>query len=126
MILDADGAIRCLRTVVFEKGADYVYQSGSDGLCFNFRDGEPSCIVGHVFALLGLTAEKAEELGVDGARSVIPSCQVLSQSDFDWNFDNNAAEILNTAQGVQDYGWTWGEALAASERLYAQMVADTR
>lgn len=68
MTLDADGAIRSLRTVVYEKGADFVYPGDRlEDQCLNFKDGEASCIVGHVLALLGLTYERAVELGIAGS-----------------------------------------------------------
>ena len=128
MILDADGAIRSLRTVVFEKGPDYVYRRvnayGLKGACVNFHNGEPSCIVGHAFGLLGLTAEKALEIGVASTTIASASCELLNRSDFDWEFTDDASRILALAQDYQDSGESWGEALKACENLYARIVAD--
>lgn len=129
MILDADGAIRSLRTVVFEKGPDYVYQRveayGLKGSCVNFtEDGQPSCIVGHVFSLLGLTAEKALEVGVASTTIADVSCELLNRSDFEWEFTDDASRILALAQDYQDNAHSWGEALEACEDLYARIQAD--
>lgn len=129
MILDADGAIRSLRTVVFEKGPDYVYQRveayGLKGSCVNFtEDGQPSCIVGHVFSLLGLTAEKALEVGVASTTIADVSCELLNRSDFEWKFTPQAQRILAVAQDYQDTGNSWGEALEACENVFHGFAAD--
>ena len=121
MILDADGAIRSLRTVVFEKGPDYVYER-IEGRCVNFQDGEPSCIVGHVFGLLGLTAPKAEDVGILGTTIASVSCELLNRSDFDWDFTPEAMRLLMLAQDYQDSANSWGEALEACENLYFKLT----
>lgn len=129
MILDADGAIRSLREVVFEKGPDYVYRRveayGFQGACVNFtEDGEPSCIVGHVFGLLGLTGEKALEVGVASTAIASVSCELLNRSDFEWTFTDGAIRILAVAQDYQDTGSSWGEALEACENVFHGLAAD--
>ena len=125
MILDGAGAISSLRSVVFENGPDYVYKRveayGLGGACVNFHNGQPSCIVGQVFGLLGLTAEKAEELGVAGTTIASTSCRFLNDSDFEWNFTPAAIGILAVAQDIQDGGKSWGEALKAAEARYADL-----
>lgn len=124
MILDGAGAISSLRTVVFEAGPDYVYKRveayGLGGACVNFHNGEPSCIVGKVFSLLGLTAEKAEEFNVAGMAIASTSCERLNRSDFEWKFSNAAIGVLVTAQDCQDGGMSWGQALKAAEDRYAK------
>lgn len=124
MILDADGAIRSLREVVYSAGPDYVYERveayGLGGACVNFYNGQPSCIVGQVFGLLGLTAEKAEELNIAGRTIASVACELLNRSDFEWDFSSAAVGILVTAQDCQDTGSTWGKALEAAEARYAK------
>jgi hypothetical protein len=125
MILDADGAIRALRTVVFEKGADYVYPGTSGDKCFNFVDGEPSCIVGSVLALLGLTFEQADRLGVSGSSSAWDTTRELNlDDDFEWTITEQAKQIFGEAQTVQDNRKTWGEALAAAEAEVIRLVVN--
>lgn len=124
MILDGARAISNLRAVVFEAGPDYVYKRveayGLGGACVNFHNGQPSCIVGQVFGLLGLTAEKAEELGVAGTTIALISCELLNRSDFEWSFTPAAVGVLMTAQDYQDSGSSWGQALQAAKRRYAE------
>lgn len=119
MVLDTEGAIRALRTVVFEKGADYVYPAGDK--CFNFVDGEPSCIVGSVLALLGLTFEEADRCGVSGSNDAWETTGKLNQlqdGSFDWVIDEGARLVLAAAQEVQDARRSWGEALSAVESSF--------
>lgn len=121
MVLDTEGAIRALRTVVFEKGADYVYPGASEDKCFNFVDGEPSCIVGSVLALLGLTFEEADRLGVSGSSSAWDTTTKLNQlqdGSFDWVIGEGARLVLAMAQEVQDRRNSWGEALSAVESQF--------
>lgn len=121
MVLDTEGAIRALRTVVFEKGADYVYPGTRGDRCFNFVDGEPSCIVGSVLALLGLTFEQAERLGVSGSRDSWETTKELNDlqdGSFDWVIDEGARLVLSVAQEVQDARSSWGYALAFVESMF--------
>lgn len=118
MVLDTEGAIRALRTVVFEKGADYVYPGTSGDKCFNFVDGEPSCIVGSVLALLGLTFEEADRCGVSGSNDAWETTGKLNQpqgGSFDWVIDEGARLVLAMAQEFQDARYPWGEALSQVE-----------
>lgn len=118
MILDAKGAIGLLRLVVFEKGADHTYSRvpGSFGpVCVNFYDGEPSCIVGHVLANLGVSAEKAAEMEVSHNVSVVNVARNLKRCGYEWEIGEDAVDLLEEAQTLQDNGHTWGEALANAE-----------
>ena len=94
-----------LRAVVAEKGADYVYW----GPCVYAIDGAPACIVGHVYARLGLLDEDTQWSGAGvnllhrdaiarSARSVLRAAQVVQDGD-----------VSRSERG------TWGEALAAAE-----------
>lgn len=118
MVLDTEGAIRALRTVVFEKGADYVYPGTPGDKCFNFVDGEPSCIVGSVLALLGLTFEQADRCGVSGSNDAWDTTRELNRlwdGSFNWVIDEGARLVLAVAQRIQDVRCSWGEALSQVE-----------
>lgn len=122
MILDAEGTVRMLRLAVFEKGADYVYPGDKGSTCWNFVDGEPSCIVGTVLNMLGLTYEKACELKIDGSSDSWDSTRTLNEDeDFGWVFSDDARRLLSVAQWVQDDRRSWGEALAKVEAAWVQM-----
>lgn len=124
----AEEAIRTLRKVVFEKGADYKYrnpewtqQDEIDGItiCKNFHGDEPGCIVGHVLHTLGLDANTAQRLNIAGGASASESAEVLNfVPEFGWDFTDGAINVLTTAQCVQDNQKTWGESLAKAEEKY--------
>jgi hypothetical protein len=120
MVFDADGAVRSLRLAVFEKGADFVYPGEPTDRCFNFVDGEPSCIVGTVLHMLGLTHELAYELGVDASTDAWETTAVLNSAEFGWHFNADAREYLALAQRIQDHRQSWGEALAKVEEAFAK------
>lgn len=129
----ADEAILSLRAVVFEKGADFRYCNPSwteeditSGItkCLNFHGREPGCIVGHVLAKLGLTAEMANELGIAGGAGAWDACRALGGHDsFPWTFTPEAICVLATAQSHQDERRTWGFALEQAEKSYAETAS---
>jgi hypothetical protein len=94
------------------KGEDYVYprrETSEDeigwGGCDYIRDGQPSCIVGHVLVAAGVdpTALSLEE----GQSAWTVTARLLPE----WGTDIQRA--LDSAQSAQDQGMTWGEALEA-------------
>ena len=96
-----------LRDVVAKKGADYVYRRET---CRYAVSGAPSCIVGHVYARLGLLDKDTQESIVKAKGLHVGKIASL------------ARQVLQTAQEVQDGRYppfvprgTWGEALAAAE-----------
>lgn len=125
MTFTTDAVTEALHKIVAEKGADYVYP-GARGTCmYSERDGSPSCIVGHVVAVLEPEAfekiveiEAAEGESTD-ARALLGGWGV----DYDWEtgdyrmktpalveYDNEVSNALELAQRAQDGGLTWGEA----------------
>ena len=105
-MIDLPGVLEHLRAVVADKGADHVYV----GACVYSRYGEPACIVGHVYARLGLLPLVRRNTS---ARRMFPDL-----------ISAEARSALEAAQRVQDgSGYdaasrgTWGEALAAAERV---------
>jgi hypothetical protein len=124
MVLTPRAAIGLLRMVVHDKGADYVYPRVARGLpCVNFTDDGPSCIVGHVLERIGVTADDAKILGINGEISASESCGRLEQAEFRWRFASETLDILEVAQMSQDSGGTWGHALARAEEALARLEA---
>jgi hypothetical protein len=108
-VLDGPTALRLLREVVGER-PDHVYMppGGEGTACRYVHRGKPSCLVGHVLARHGFTAEQLAAL------DDIVSALLLPQY-FPGLVTEDAAQILLYAQGMQDAGHTWGEALTAAE-----------
>lgn len=133
--IDSKKALTLLRKAVKQKGKDYVDPNVAEGGCAYVRDGEASCIVGHVVAYVKPNLIPAIELwesngdyvpyyereerggglgiGSGGDVAVEDLARALSD-DGEIDFDGNAVEILQRAQNVQDNGNTWGEALEAA------------
>lgn len=117
LVLDAPQAVAMLRKVVYGR-EDYVYVRPSNvPYCVNFTDeGQPSCVVGHVLAELGLTFEVAELLGVESNVAIMSAADKVNECpDFGWTLTEAAVQVLTAAQLVQDDGRTWGEALGRAE-----------
>lgn len=111
--IEFDEAIALLKRAVEEKGADYQYlappaspEKGTNGTCVYFYDGKPSCIVGHVLAYKGMTAE---EIGDNNAGSGVYSLSQLGIIEV----DEVTREFLVQVQQEQDLGVTWGDSLRA-------------
>ena len=105
-MIDAPEILKHLRAVVAVKGADYVY---SEEACRYAINDQPACIVGHVYARLGL---------LDQA-----TCDSDTQA---WSLHTYeitlfGRDVLRAAQQVQDgvlgERGTWGEALVAAEGI---------
>lgn len=96
-----------LEALVAEFGEGYVYKeevrkAGRDAECLYQEDGKPSCIVGHVLYRLGVKYDSEWEYW--GARRVLGDAP------------EEVKEGLSRAQGYQDCGKTWGEALSSYRR----------
>ena len=118
-VYDIHDAIAALREVV-QGREDFVYTDSPDcenNVCVNWlRDGDgwrPSCIVGHVLTMWGFPEEDKVHCQVRG-----PSGTLAVQDEIDTTPDVLA--ILGVAQGSQDNGSTWGEALGRAETRYAR------
>ena len=107
-----DEITAALHAAVELKGADYKYESPNpEGDCVYSDEGAPSCIVGHVVHRLDLEAfqsvvEREERFGTFSA-DTLPEF-----TEFDT--EERVLKALATAQGVQDAGYSWGDA----ERAY--------
>ena len=109
--------------ILEERGRDHVYEGrDAEGNCRYFKDGEPSCIVGHIVHRidpeLGRSIAALEDEWGHSEEFVR-----LNQGDLIFNTDDDRlagyrcitqdlglAEALEKAQGVQDRGGEWGEA----------------
>jgi len=106
------------REVVRDKGSDYKYEhpANHSGTCYNVWEGQPSCLVGTIFAELGVPLVCMSDLrpvgGVD--RSTAPSGSLINQLVADKQIappSDAVRRFLSTIQGAQDAGSTWGESL---------------
>ena len=108
-------AISGLRRAVRERGKDYCYLAqlksiaGPDGeSCVYFDpNGNPSCIIGHVFYYNGITPQ---DLSIDGF-NVRANASNIYSIDVAGGVTPKARELLAKAQTTQDSGGTWGAAL---------------
>jgi hypothetical protein len=113
LVLDA------MRAVVAEQGPDFVYQPPpEDGLCVNAVNGAPSCLIGHVLHRLGVPVALLERW------PTAPVWELLAhlKAELIVTADSDVADVLGTAQDVQDAGdGTWGEALTAAEQTAREL-----
>jgi hypothetical protein len=127
-VINAQQAYDLLEEVV--KGReDFVYYRPRDygNTCVYFDNNQPSCIVGHVLAELGLTAADVETFNAEAFLTILGR---LEQHGF--RFTEKASDVLFAAQYTQDGAGapddadhSWGEALnKAAERLRFSSESD--
>lgn len=111
--IDIDRALDLLRRVV-EGREDYVYQRLTDGsgedVCayFDLTTGQPSCLVGHVLAEVGVTLDTLPDrhnVGSGIHHLDVPGVEMT----------RGARRVLSAAQRAQDRGTPWGEAAARAQ-----------
>lgn len=126
--LDFQRAVQLAEEVVSGK-EDFVY-SPNDGVvvgitCTYERDGQPSCVVGQIFARLGVPVEelklidKQEHPGVTHGYST--SARVVTPYLFET--DEKTVQFLNFLQRWQDNGASWGEALNEAKTAFDSTYA---
>jgi hypothetical protein len=107
-IITGEEALHLLELVVKEHGEDFVYQRPSDSRfsCVYMYNGQPSCIVGHVFAdQIGIPVPlRMENVTPSGSLFEVPGVVLTEEG----------AAVLDAAQAQQDVGKTWGVALDAA------------
>lgn len=97
-------AIKRVKESIEEKGEDYIYESpDGDGTCKYFYNGQPSCLVGHVFDKEGFDYQEIEYLEDISVHGIFLGSGVRI-------FTERAAEFLDCVQELQDCGTPWGEA----------------
>lgn len=121
--IDKHSALSHLRAVVEEFGPEH------EENCWyaNIRDlhPRPGCIVGQVFARVGVSAETLHELDGSGTGSEgtdiasLATRGVLKAHGIDLTPD--AVLILKAAQRKQDAGYNWGQALDEAEEKAAAL-----
>lgn len=116
-VVTARDAVRLLAKVVrptypAKSLSDYVYTS-EHNLCQNFDSatGEPRCIVGHVVSGLGYTVFQC------GNSDATHTLKRINSGSHTHTFTAGALLVLMAAQGVQDNGGTWGQALEAARSV---------
>jgi hypothetical protein len=126
IVVDKDKALELLDKAVAEKGADHTV----DG-CVYFEGGAPHCIVGHVLAEVGVTESDFEDAYNKGS-GYDPNGQsfgVLYTRDFiteKVKFTSEAAQILEDAQQMQDYGVIDGLPLSSTDITWGTAVRVAR
>lgn len=108
---------RLMEEAVALKGEDYVYEQlptcDPDAItpttCYYVWDDQPSCIVGHVLHAAGVPLDRLRVREGIAAHMV-----VRAEAPDDW--DTSLEDALDAAQGLQDSGGTWGQALAAFKK----------
>lgn len=130
ILIDTDRALALLHEVV-DPNPGFIYQPGKNpdsgaSACLYVRDGEPSCLVGHVLARAGVAVEdlaRMDEGTPDSGTEDEPAGDGDSESAFEVLWENgalpdylevtpDAADILMHVQSRQDQGTPWGDALA--------------
>lgn len=129
--LDGPAALALIKLAVAEKGEEYTYSTNRG--CDYYRDGAPSCIVGHALAYLGVPVEALRRLDEadyeyedeDGYETTPGSTDIDTLADVGAlealsgvRIDTDAQRVFSVAQKNQDQGVPWGGAyLAAEETL---------
>jgi hypothetical protein len=109
-----------IRAAVAQRGRDHLY-TGQDGRapvrgsnCWyvHQKTGEAGCVIGLALNLLGITLEQLAENEGENADQLLSRLGIGTARE-------RAAAIV--AQGRQDGGATWGEALDTYDKLLAQL-----
>ena len=118
--LTYDRALSLLNAAIAEKGEDYKYPKNPSvfGGCVYFDPDtrQPSCIIGHVLAHLGVTAEDMEidsPLPGIGSRNVSTFTALVRAKNIRVDSPRTEA-LLQVAQEERDQGSSWGDAVAAA------------
>lgn len=106
--LPYEEAVERVTAIVEGVGRDHVYESDPEtGLCVYFaKDGAPACVVGHLFADLGVEAEDLDE-----SENADQTVNMLVGSGRLELTDERTVGFLSSIQRHQDRGVTWGDAL---------------
>lgn len=127
VMLTKANVLEQLRAAVVLKGKDYRYtedpanRGGESPTDYAYeRDGQPSCIVGHVLIRLGVDPAVFRE---DYANPTVDEVSTVNATKFKHCHkvlpiaaeNNTVLRALIAAQSEQDQGRTWGEALVAAK-----------
>lgn len=111
-------AVEILDGLVEEFGSDYVYTKSEFGKCDYVRDGEPSCIVGHVLVKVGVPIERLRQADTACFGGGIGAGKLLIELEDEGTlkYDSYARVLLRQAQDAQDDSIEWGEAVKYGKR----------
>lgn len=113
--LTYENTVLALKNAVALKGEDYVYKVSANTrgpACVYFgRDKQPSCIVGHLLAEMGVEPFAFNSKTNSSSVTALMSKGVLEVDDLDANFRSRTLELLAMTQNKQDNGIPWGRAL---------------
>jgi hypothetical protein len=127
--IDEHRAIALVREVV-AGNEDHIYEykpdlvGGDDGgpsACVYEYNGSADCLIGQALYKAGAPIEVLRRLNECGAiysHMVKPLLE-----EFDIFLTPQAIDVFSAAQGCQDQGDTWGEALRVAERRYSSIEA---
>lgn len=136
MSITYEDAARALDEAVKEKGADYLYEPPSGDVCsYSDREGNPSCIVGHVIAKLNpeafqKIAENEWYTLYDDEEDTYPIVKEANVRHIELTFGvelgftDKAENLLLLAQDRQDRGIHWGEAVQIAKQM-AKSIAQS-
>lgn len=109
---DAETWRDLLVRAIEEKGADYVYEApgGRFSSCVYFNGDQPSCLIGHALSYLGVDRDCLSTYG---------NTTAIAAGLLGTRVPDPVSEALSVAQGRQDHGATWGDALASFDHSIA-------
>lgn len=141
-VLSYEQVLDELRAIVAEKGYDYVYPKvdvtykdvdstdvniyPDQCVYFDPRTGQPSCVVGHWFALHNVVLDEPDE-GLYNQLNMETNIRDILDNHY-WVLpfvvDDAARTLLGMVQRGQDAGMAWGEALDRAVRFVESASGD--
>lgn len=98
--------------VIPRKGEDYIYDGVDGGCMYKNDDGSPSCIIGHLFDVIGVLPDFPER----GAENCFGFGSIRNLPSVP-RFTCKAASYLAELQIHQDRPHTWGDANRKAKEL---------
>lgn len=123
--------LELFRQPIALKGEDYVYErndSDDDTLvCYYAKNGEPSCIVGHVLHALGVSIEDMTHGYRRGPLSegFIGENLLKLTELYGLQFDTQSTVFMSRIQRHQDNEEPWGEAYSAAKEYADSYTTDS-
>jgi len=139
-VLSYEQVLDELRAIVAEKGYDYVYPKvdvtyedvdstdvsiyPNQCVYFDPRTGQPSCVVGHWFALHDVVLDNEDEGLYNSLNMETGICDILENHYWILPFtvDYYAQALLDSIQNAQDTGMAWGAALESAIKFVKAMA----
>lgn len=121
--MTASEVLEIMAQVVAEFGNSFVYEKvvqGNYPMCFNWHDGCPSCLIGHVMHRWGMPESFLAQFTSSGI-STLNYHMAFRHPDV--KIDQVAIEAMMEAQSAQDEGVPWGACLAAARQKVAELKA---